>query len=412
MRVIAYRPLFQPLNLVNGLDPRTDQYQTLLKSLKPQSKKYGFDIPFVEHSERETSYEDLEHDDYDLRLLIWTSPADKGGNFVRYHIYTNQIMIAEVHLLDLKISAADVLNKAIVSRTLALMEEHQSTLTDILKSCVTTHTQTCLKYEPDKNPDVLNSINWISRALVFSDKEIKTKAVGSLLEAWLKDTLRPEDAQALVTGEIDYSLTWVNYAIVERDKVDTRLLLAAMRIAQYFYAAQEQLNAQTLSAISRAYVTDRIRSAEKILTNAKSEMLLLRIQFDIQNNLLNVNKRKAMMEILEGWDYARLVVNGERMVTASDSRINEINNLRVGKSSLITDMILVSIAFLTIIDLALSLTEYSREVMSRPALSYTDASPSWVLGMIASVDADVMIIGGCVSILALIVFYAFWKHRN
>jgi len=92
--------------------------------------------------------------------------------------------------------------------------------------------------------------------------------------------------------------------------------------------------------------------------------------------------------------------------------IAEITNKRSERSSFFTDLILVGLALVTVIEVSMYLTEYSREVMSRPTLAYQDDETSWILTAIAAIDTDQMLIGGAFVILILVCFYVYWKIRR
>ena len=62
-------------------------------------------------------------------------------------------------------------------------------------------------------------------------------------------------------------------------------------------------------------------------------------------------------------------------------------------------------------ELALFLTQFSREMMSRPALDYQDESSSFFLSKIAYVDADIMILSGILTTAALVLVYLRLKKR-
>ena len=407
MRIVTLSPIFTPLSLKPGIDPRSPFYGEVLRALPQES-----DSVHVPNRKRVngSEYQNLEDDGYDLRLAVWAPPAQKEQ--IRFHIFPGAISIAEVTLDFSGALDAEKIEAAAQARTKELIKQSASALSAFLR-------QTSGKI-PDKYLDknipaeksVGDDISWIARTLVLSEDERSDPAFRRLLRDWLEHTASPEDAAQLSDGEIDYSMTWLNYVIVERDPAQTRMLLSAMRIAQYFYAAQDSLNDQTQMTLARAYFMKNVREAERLLLDARDKTQMLRIEYDIQKSYLNRNKRRVVDDIMAIWDYQTLVENGGRMIDASSAKINEINTRRSERNSLVTDLILVGIGLLAVMEVSLYLTEYSREVMSRPALEYQDSQLSWVLSTVAAIDTDFMLLGGAVLVIFLVLFYVFWKTRK
>jgi len=222
----------------------------------------------------------------------------------------------------------------------------------------------------------------------------------------------PEDAEALITGNINFSMTWLNYLIIEPTEVQRRTLFSALRTSQFFYAAQEYLNDNAYRALTNSALEKNVRIVERRLTTARRDMQMLHIMYDTKKTFMTRKKRQLVNDLMEIWDFDILKANGERMVAASNTKIAEITNKRSERSSFFTDLILVGLALVTVIEVSMYLTEYSREVMSRPTLAYQDDETSWILTAIAAIDTDQMLIGGAFVILILVCFYVYWKIRR
>lgn len=78
---------------------------------------------------------------------------------------------------------------------------------------------------------------------------------------------------------------------------------------------------------------------------------------------------------------------------------------------MLTDLLLVTLSFFAVFELSLYLTEFSREMMSRPALDYNDENTSIFLRFIAEIDADVMFSLGFGLTLVLVLLYRHAKRR-
>lgn len=407
MRVVTISPVFTAFSLKPGIDPRSAIYGEILNALPSDGD--GLVVP--NRGATGGDYENLAEDGYDLRLLEWRRAPDENGPEICFHIYPNGVSIAHIEFSAPQSRDAAALEQFALSETRKAIDRYAGELRQMLGNIAK---NIPAKYLESRKKDAQKppKVSWIARTLVFSEEERRQAGCQRLIGEWLKDTAHPEDAAKLIEGDIDYSMTWVNYVIVDSAAERTRMLLSAMRIAQFFYAAQKALNDQTQSTISRAYFTKNIREAEALLVNARARMQMLRIQYGVQKNYLNWNKRRVIEDIMKVWDFEALIANGARMSEASSAKINEITAERRERSAIITDLILVGIGFLAVIDVSLGLTEYSREVMSRPALEYTDSQSSWILSGVASVDVDAMLVGGAVIIILLVGLYGYWKLKK
>ena len=100
------------------------------------------------------------------------------------------------------------------------------------------------------------------------------------------------------------------------------------------------------------------------------------------------------------------------MIEICNARLQEEDNKKRERSTTMTDFLLVTLSFFAIFELSLYLTEFSREMMSRPALDYNDNKSSFFLGLIAEVDADIMFSFGFGLTLLLIIVYRYIKRNE
>ena len=239
--------------------------------------------------------------------------------------------------------------------------------------------------------------------LLLQRERLHNPALQNLLHEWLKDTGRPEDATDIINGTKDYSMTWLNYVTVNPLEQDYRL--ETMVLAQYYYAAQEIRNRELKLAISAAYEKTQLKVVEQLLSRTRVETRFHQIQYHEHLKLLTRPKRRLLRDILKGWEFEVLVANSERMIEVCSSRLEEADHKRRERSTVLTDLLLVTLSFFAVFELCLYLVEFSREMMSRPALDYTDDSTSFFLRFIASVDTDVMFgIGAGLTIMLILTY--------
>jgi len=183
-----------------------------------------------------------------------------------------------------------------------------------------------------------------------------------------------------------------------------------MILAQYFYTAQENCNQQLKQAIEKAYIADDLLTAEKTLSKARLAARMQTIQYHDALKYVTRDKREKIAEILNGWDYSELVENSNRMIDVCSSRLEEVDNRRREKSSVMTDLLLVALSFFAVFELSLYLVELSREMMSRPTLDYHDDSSSVFLSFIANIDTDYMFSFGVLVTVGLFFIYRKFKQ--
>jgi len=409
VRIVTIAPLSTPLRLKPGVDPRSDVYAEILAALPPDSDT--FRAPNRAAGARRAEYESLDEDGYDLRLAVFEPEAD-GGARARFHIYANGVAIAEVHLDPPETYDAESLEADVQARTRAVIDRHAGELGRLLKTAMRRIPKRYGARNADFEGRVGDDVSWIARTLLVTEAERRDAEYQTLIERWLAHTTHPEKAAAIAAGEADYSITWLNYVIVDSDSHRTWTLISAMRIAQFFYASQNATNDRIQRAIARASFMKNVREAEALLVDARARTQMLRIQYGLQRNYLPRMKRAVVDQIMAVWDFDDLVENGRRMIEVSSEQITLITTRRSERNSFITDMILVGIALLAVVEVSLYFTEYSREVMSRPALAYRDEEMSWILSAVAGIDADDMLLGGAISVLILVALYAFSKSRR
>ncbi len=416
MRIITFSPFATGLRLKASVDPRSPYYARALRAVPTDDPELT--APNRERDGAREAYAKLDEDDYDLRLAVF-SPEGATADF---HVFQNGIAIAQTEAVfrgeltggAVEAFAQDAARKAMADHCPALMQRLNAIREGVPPRLLDVKMVTAPDADAPEPEDPCEDTTaaWIARAIVLEPGDLEREGVEALVTAWLKDTARPDDAKAIMDGELDHSMTWLNYVIVEREGAQTESLASVMRVAQAFYAAQDALNDQTQTTLATTYFMSDVRDAERLLLDARAQMRMLRIQYDVQKALMSRTRQRELLALMDVWDFEVLVENGTRLIEASSARIDEITTKRSERGTLITDLILASIGLLTVVEVSLYLTEYSREVMSRPALGYTDSNISWILSAVAGVDTDRMLIGGALSVMVLVLLYAYWKLRK
>lgn len=406
MQFQTYAPISTALHLRVGCDPRASSYRRVLDALPEDDGT--FRVP-NRAALAAAEFEDLSEDGYDLRLAVWTPPAKEGEAAICYHIYQTGVTIAET-VLDIEGPPdAEHLEQEVQRRTRAVLAAHEEGLHALLLDLAARLPRDLLRDEPR---DRLSTGNWISRAAILTDADRKDPAVEAFVEDWLRHTIRPEDAEAVLSGRCDHSMTWLNYVVVRTSEERFEQLTSVMRISQAVWTAQDRLNKTLRETLSVNLHSPKIREAAEELRAGRARMQMLRIQYETLQGYMNREKLRLLEDIMDGWGFSRLMTLGERMVALASARIDEIQAQRAERGSLVTDLILVGIGLIAVLELSLYLTEFSREMLTRPALGYNDERVSDILSFFAGVDADTMFGSGLALVTILGLIYVYWKTRR
>ncbi|WOI54225.1 hypothetical protein [Parvularcula sp. LCG005] len=407
MRIVTIGPFLSLLQFAPGIDPRSDEYPQILASLPADSGT--FEVP---NRRVKRDFDSVEADDYDLRLFVWRPTPVEGEPQAAFHIYPYGASVVRLDFTIADNFDADALEADTQALTRQAFDRHSAELNSILKKI---HRAIKADFvEPLSSPPAVSaeSIRWVARAVVVSEADRNRPDYEQFYADWLTNTSSPEDVELLKSGDIDHSMTWLNYIVIGDDMEKLRPLFSTTRTAQMFYAAQDRLSDEAFKVLSKATVTKGVRGIEAMLIRSRAHMQMLQILHDRQLGLLSRSNRRRFDGLMEAWDFSKLIENGNRIVDMTSRRIDEINTRRTEKSSFYTDLILVGIAMLTVVEVSLYFSEYSREMMSRPALEYTDASTSSVMAFIASVDTDMLLLMGFSSVFILVLLYVYWKLRR
>lgn len=402
MRLYTITPIRTGYRLAAGITPATDQHRSLTSRLRVLE-----DNEFTLIGGAFDPYGDISRDGFDLRVAVFMPDAAAGAPKVRYHIYGSGVAVAEVEIEGVDPSTPD-LQAWGQRRSGEELDRYEQTLCDLLKR-MGRLTGEMLDGEPDDCGALQRGHT--SRTLILSETERGDPAFAGLIRSWLAETTRPEDADAILAGTCDHSMTWLNYMIVETDRNETGFLLATMRVAQYFWAAHDWANERTRQIVADALTVSRPRRAERELVAARARMQMLQIEYESLRAVLTRRKERMLREILELWSFEALKTNGDRLIDLSSGKIREITSARTRSSEFVTEFILFAIGAVAIVEMLLAAVSFSREVALRPALEYTDEGGSRLLNLVAAADSDAVLGSGLAAIVLLTVIYVLVKRR-
>lgn len=393
-------PIHIPLTVMPGLNRKSELFKQYLRN--PENQRYGIILPGQNKGQE---YQTISADSWDNRLFSWQNTAQYPG--LKIHVFPNNIAIVELDFaLDYQ-GEHEQLETIAQQKSQAIIQQAYPELIAAMSHLEQADNNQYFKLKPEWMQEP--SVFWVSRCILLSQQDLANREQQNLVKQWLLHTFRPEDAEDIISGEIQHSLTWLNYVLVDPTPDDPRL--DAMVLAQYYYAAQEYCNQGLSHAIDNAYNQSRISDAQKQLSESRVTCRLHQIDYYEHIKYITRSKRLLLESILECWDYDNLKDNGQRMIDVCSSRIEEVENKQRERSSVMTDLLLVALSFFTVFELSLYLMELSREMVSRPALSYTDEDSSFFLEWIAKIDTDIMFGTGFMLTMVLVFVYKFMKSR-
>lgn len=395
-------PIFVPIELKTGVDRSSTSYvefQSLIhtefnSNIQPRLAK------------NKMEYESIEKDSWEHKLFTWQDKELAPELLI--HIFPNNIGIAVIDHTFEYTGDSNALEKSAQNTATQLIEDGYAALFEFLKKISNKQYGDFFRFDEHalKKAEIL----WVSRAILTPSKTLSLPLIKSLTTEWLKHTYRPADAEDILAKVKTFSMTWLNYIIVDFDEVNDERL-ASMILAQYYYAAQEKCNKLLKQAIDTAYSGNKKNDAQQKLGRSRVTSRLHQVDYHEHLKYLTKSKCKLLKDILKCWEYDQLTKNGQRMIEICSSKIDETENIKRERSSLLTDLLLVALSFFTVFELSLYLTEFSREMVSRPTLDFNDDSRSFIFQFIADIDADVMFGSGFVLTLLLVFVYKILKSR-
>ncbi|GAC16028.1 hypothetical protein [Aliiglaciecola lipolytica] len=399
-------PIDIPFSLIRGFNRKSENFKNLMSSLSQRD-----DIESVNWFNDGPEYVNLDSDVSSLSFFVWSNQYQEID--LKFHIFPNELAVVECQFTLPEQDSIKIMESRVQQLAEEAIRQSIPELQVVLKD-IYSHISNPLLIKPRTNS---THLYWTARSLNIEKQQLKNPQIRQLIHQWLAETECPKDAEKicnLINEDIlsddekadklkTESMTWLNYVVVDkRANHDARI--DTMVLAQYCYTAQEKCNLRLHEAISRAYIDGNLLGAKSQLEDSRIQSKLHQVAINEHKKYLTRQKRKYLEEIFASWEFDLLIKNGDDMKEICTNKIEEANAKQSKLHSIKTDRILFAISLFAIFELLIFLSQHSREVMSRPALDYNDESSSWILTLIASLDADTMFgIGiGLMIVLAFI----------
>jgi hypothetical protein len=253
---------------------------------------------------------------------------------------------------------------------------------------------------------------WTSRWLEIHETERAARA--DHIRAWLARSIHPDDADDIIKGRLDVSMTWLNYVLIEGDRAEERR--DAMRLAQYYYAAVDQINLGLLDLIRRLSPdsTDKGDVDEHATRRSQLEMQAMMQNVHLQEDLRAISRQQkdSVERILEVWEFEPLKAVTRDLLKVCGDLIDAKVAQKARSSGLITEVILVAIGAVAVLDVALSLAFSSRGMATDPRLLVNEPGLPWTARWFSSTSLDSIMFGALGCIVLLVGLYGLFKRRH
>ncbi|GGA80967.1 hypothetical protein GCM10011369_23650 [Neiella marina] len=415
MQVVTITPIRSHLNLRLGVNEKTAGYKDFLdsiKSLLPKAK--------ISKQRSAKAYKSLKVDDRDgLKLFSIKHSFEQQGISLTAHVYSNTVSIIELLFDEQTLPDTDLENWVQDHTTTLINEYYQQHLMPQLQLLAAKLAPKYLEpigkfsgfidiNEPFGSDDEVEQL-WSARSLRLQPHQRQSHA--DLITEWLSNTPCPEDATAIIAGESDVSMVWLNYVFVDTNVELNDMRIAAMVSAQYVYSVQDICNSNLYETISTTYLEKSVQQAKTAITAIRAITRMHISSFQEARKYLKPEKKILIDEILKGWDFDKVTANSERLIDICSSRLHDIQSTQEEKSSYYTDLILVAIGFISLFDLAITLSEYSRTYTASATLGYRDSAPSSFLTMIATLETDHLLLISFFFIVFAFFIYLYAKRH-
>lgn len=275
-------------------------------------------------------------------------------------------------------------------------------------------------------------VNWVTRTLLFEPKD--SNNLSAIITHWLKDCGDQKLIDDTVNESSTCAIRWLNYLFREQSytwklkdngEIDYPCPFAdewqAMLNAQYYYAAFEALNDSLTSTLSNSYRNsngngNRGSLLRELGRRLEQDIITANLAtLEYQNNYAYYKRSVGvtMKQIMKGWDFDEAIlkeVTWKRVLC--EQRIDELHKKAESRSSFYSDLLLLSIALISVSAFLFQINEYGR-TMSHDADLAVYESNSWnLIEYISERPTDFVIWLSLALIVIFGVLYAWFRRMK
>jgi hypothetical protein len=261
---------------------------------------------------------------------------------------------------------------------------------------------------------------WVTRSLVVRGDAPEARALSA---HWVKDAgtdvLDASGFSAMVSQHV---IRWLNYLFVlgaDATSLDEEFAdeWEALRLAQYFYAALENVDVD-LRRVLAISVTERpdlgVRDLQDLLERSSRRAQFLEMELAEVKKYLTRAVRHEFDRILEGWDFEDAVVQPVEVKTdVCERRLRELADQRSARAAFFSDTILLAIGVTSVLGTTIAVADFGRSQVTDPGLAGFDYQREKVLGWFAAQPSDLLLLGSlAISVLLTAVYLFLRRHQD
>lgn len=274
-------------------------------------------------------------------------------------------------------------------------------------------------------------VNWVTRSLLIEPGDKKN--LPEIIDHWLKDSGDKSLVEEVKNDPGSCAYRWLNYLFRESSytrsyhedgSIDYEKsfndVWEAMIISQYYYCAFEALNDSLHATLAEAFINHKNRQIKNKQSLRRLNRKLERDTIDAhetiieyQNNFAYYNRNVAghIKEIMELWDFETSILNQVKdKIELCEQRMELLHQKASAKSSLYTDLLLLSIAFISIIAFMFQVIEYGRNISHDAELAVYESNSLNLVNVLSERSTDFAIsLSLGLIIIIFIVYYLFRK---
>jgi hypothetical protein len=283
---------------------------------------------------------------------------------------------------------------------------------------------------------------WVTRTLVFDEHhapadpapEFPERRAG-LIRHWLKDVQRPKGVDVVgqaVAQSTAHTTHWLNYLFREESyeggypvhgwedggglaRAFCRPWEAVIN-SQYYYAAFDLLQTRIQRALARSHAEQaagQIREFKTELDEIVKESNLMVLDYQENFKYYQRTVHREMTAILERWGFESVLLEQiDRGVRACNERVTELHKRASARSSVYTDLILLSIGVTSVFSILLGLLEYGRQLVRDASLVTYEQDSFNFVGWIAAHSTDGILLVAFILSAGLVALYFHFKRQQ
>lgn len=267
--------------------------------------------------------------------------------------------------------------------------------------------------------DVSFKLLWASNALIY-EKEDKNKEY--ILDYWLNDIIEKNKIEEIKNDTKSYSLKWIKYVFREENE-DIEEFWNTMFLSQYYYCVIEIIiynlrliinesskKEQSKFSIKKFFQKDDIITTIKKFESISNTANLHIIEYNDTMKYLSRKNLALFNNILETWTFTNILDNSKNLLSIVKENIDRIYSKISSKNNFYTDILLTAIGFFAIINLVISLNQYSRSYTADAMISSRGNEQDDILYFISTIPTDLFLLSGfSVSVVLLVGYFIYRK---